>query len=146
MCPLPIQGSIKTLCLIQRKKPSPVYKYRKRLDFAGLSRYLPSVEAQHLFYCQCFYPHRMVPEVIPTGPEKVKLKSMLKLKGLLVLLLEAINAKTRIHKVVWNFSATGRANITFLIGNHAISTQRIIIIICVFRCISHNLSALTTVH
>ena len=45
---------------------------------------LIEVEAQHLFYCQCTYPPRTVPEVIPAGPERVKLKSMPKLKGLLM--------------------------------------------------------------
>lgn len=35
-----------------------------------------NVEAKHLFYCQCFLPASDGPKVIPTGPEKVKLKSM----------------------------------------------------------------------
>ncbi len=72
--------SIKTLCLIQRKKPSPVCKYRKRLDFAGLSRHLLSVEAQRLFYCQCFSPGPDAAGGHSDRPGKGKIKKYAKIK------------------------------------------------------------------
>lgn len=72
--------SNKTLCLIQRKKPSPVCKYRKRLDFAGLSRHLLSVEAQRLFYCQCFSPGPDAAGGHSDRPGKGKIKKYAKIK------------------------------------------------------------------
>jgi len=57
-----------------------VYKYRKRLDFAGLSRHLLSVEAQPLFYCQCFIPASDGAGSHPDRPGKGKIKKYAKIK------------------------------------------------------------------
>lgn len=80
--PEPQAGSIKTLCLIQKEKPSPVRKYRKRLDlldFHGTCRlWKPS------FFIQlCSSATAAIgPKSEMRHPKLLSLKSMLTLKSL----------------------------------------------------------------
>lgn len=82
MFSLQSKGSIKTLCLIQKEKPSPVRKYRKRLDlldFHGTCRlWKPS------FFIQlCSSATAAIgPKSEMRHPKLLSLKSMLTLKSL----------------------------------------------------------------